>query len=366
MKISTDRDTLLKPLQLVGGVVEKRQTLPILANVLINTGKDGMTLTATDMEVEMSTHAKVECDTEHDLTLPARKLLDICRSLPEHATIHINVEGDRAVLRSGKSRFTIGMLPAQDYPAIDPALSSELFTLTQKKLKHLIDKCHFAMAQQDVRYYLNGMLLEVGDGQVRTVATDGHRLALSETEFDDPNGIDLQVILPRKAVIELSRLLEESDNPVEIEISSNHIRFRMQETVFTSKLIDGKYPDYQIVIPTGSDKQVFSNREMLRQALQRTSILSNEKYRGIRFHFTSGLLQLLAHNPEQEEAEDQIEIDYDGEELIIGFNVGYLIEVLNVIDSEQVCMHLSDANNSCLITNKDDDSNRYVIMPMRL
>ncbi|MES9846588.1 MAG: DNA polymerase III subunit beta [Candidatus Sedimenticola sp. PURPLELP] len=366
MKITTERDNLLKPLQQVGGVVERRQTLPILANVLIN-AKDGqLNITATDLEVEMKTTASVNCEGELDFTLPARKLIDICRALPDEAEIQLAIENERAVLRSGKSRFTLGILPAQDYPAIEPSVSSQRFSITQKLLKRLIEKTQFAMAQQDVRYYLNGMLMEISSGMIRAVATDGHRLALSEAVCEIESGVDIQVILPRKAVLELGRLLEDSDENVEIDISSNHIRLKMGDTSFTSKLIDGKFPDYQRVIPANTDKQVTTQRDTLKQALQRTSILSNEKYRGIRFQFSTGILELLAHNPEQEEAEEQLEINYEGEELVIGFNVGYLIEVLSVIDTDEVKLLLSDANSSCLIQNADTDESRYVVMPMRL
>lgn len=366
MKIVTTRDNLLRPLQQVGGVVERRQTLPILANVLINAGNGKINITATDLEVEMKTTTVVDCDNETDFTLPARKLLDICRALPEEATIELNVENERVVIKSGRSRFTLGVLPANDYPSIEPSASSHRFTVTQKLLKRLIEKTQFAMAIQDVRYYLNGLLLEMNEGVIRAVATDGHRLALSEAECVLGQETGLQVILPRKAVLELARLLGDSEELIEIDVSSNHIRFTMGETSFTSKLIDGKFPDYQRVIPMNTDKEVIADRDQLKQALMRTSILSNEKYRGIRFNFSSGLLKLLAHNPEQEEAEDEMEINYQGDELIIGFNVGYLIEVLNVIDTESVKLSLSDSNSSCLIQNMDSEQCRYVIMPMRL
>jgi DNA polymerase-3 subunit beta len=366
MKIVTQRDTLLKPLQQVGGVVERRQTLPILANVLISAGNGKINITATDLEVEMKTTAEVDCDEEMDFTLPARKLIDICRALPEDAEIQLTVENERSTLRSGRSRFTLGVLPAQDYPAIEPAACSNRFSVTQNLLKRLIEKTQFAMAQQDVRYYLNGMLLEVKDSTIRTVATDGHRLATSQAECQIEDQTDVQVIMPRKAVLELSRLLSDSEEKVDVEVSSNHIRISMQDASFTSKLIDGKFPDYKRVIPAQSEKLILASRDELKQALQRTSILSNEKYRGIRFQFNSGMLQLLAHNPEQEEAEEELEINYDGEELVIGFNVGYLIEVLSVIDTDQVRLSLNDANSSCLIQSADSDDDKYVIMPMRL
>ncbi len=366
MKIVTPRDNLLKPLQQVAGVVERRQTLPILANVLINAVNGRLDITATDLEVEMKTSTEVECDGELDFTLPARKLLDICRALPNNSTIQLTIEGDRAILKSGKSRFTLGVLLAQDYPSIDPVASSHRFSVPQKILKRLIEKTQFAMAQQDVRYYLNGMLLEVRKNMIRAIATDGHRLALSEAQCNLEDAVDVQVILPRKAVLELSRLLSDIDDELEIDVSSNHIRIKVSSTSFTSKLIDGKFPDYQRVIPSNTSKLVLASTDELGHALQRTSILSNEKYRGIRFQFTNGMLQLLAHNPEQEEAEEEIEIEYEDEELVVGFNVGYLIEVLNVIETDKVRLHLSDANSSCLIQNMDSEENKYVIMPMRL
>lgn len=366
MKIVTDRDSLLHPLLQVGGVVERRQTLPILANILVHATPESLSITATDLEVEMRTVAPISCDTEMDFTLPARKLTDICKALPEGAELHVEVDGERAKIRSGRSRFTLGTLPANDYPVIEPSASSHRFAVEERLLKRLIEKTQFAMAQQDVRYYLNGMLMELAGGMIRTVATDGHRLALCEATCDITPDVDVQVIIPRKAVLELGRLLSDQDAMVDIDISSNHIRVKMSETVFTSKLIDGKFPDYKRVIPQGSDKLVVTDREELKQALQRTSILSNEKYRGIRFQFTAGNLELLAHNPEQEEAQEEIAIDYDGAELVIGFNVGYLIEVLNAIDSASVKLSLSDPNSSCLIQDAETEGTEYVIMPMRL
>ncbi len=366
MKIKTDRDTLLKPLQQIAGVVERRQTLPILANILLNARGDELVITATDLEIEMKTNASVHFEGELDFTLPARKLIDICKALPEKADIQISIEGERAVLRSGKSRFTLGILPAQDYPAIEPSASSQHFSISQNQLKHLIEKTNFAMAQQDVRYYLNGMLVEVRKGLIRAVATDGHRLALSEVECHTEQQVDFQVIIPRKAVLELGRLLSDVEKDVLVDISSNHIRLNLGDTIFTSKLIDGKFPDYERVIPSGFDKEVIADRDELRQALQRTSILSNEKYRGIRFQFSPGRLELLAHNPEQEEAQEEIDIQYDGDELVIGFNVGYLVEVLNVVESAQVHLSLLDPDSSCLIEDKNAPGNRYVIMPMRI
>lgn len=366
MKISANRDDLLKPLQQVVGVVERRQTLPILANVLINVQADRLDLTATDLEVELRTQAPVTADGESAITLPARKLLDICKALPAGASIEFDLLGERAVLKSGRGRYTLGMLPAQDYPGIEPSAASDSLTLPVEVMKRLIEKTHFAMAQQDVRYYLNGLLLEIKGGHIRTVATDGHRLALSDAEIDTGVAADTQIILPRKAVIELGRLLGEASGELRLEISNSHMRFHLDNGTFTTKLIDGRFPDYERVMPNGDATIMTADKESLRQALSRTAILSNEKYRGIRFKLSTGLLHLQAHNPEQDEAEEEIEVDYGGGELTIGFNVGYLLDVLSVIDGDKVEMAIVDANSSSLVTQSGEMDSRFVVMPMRL
>jgi DNA polymerase-3 subunit beta len=366
MKITTTRDDLLKPLLQVSGVVERRQTLPILANILVSAQKDRLDITATDLEVELQTRAGATAGGEIDFTVPARKLLDICKALPEGAEIDLTVEGDKVTLRSGRGRYTLGLLPAQDYPTIEPSAASETLSLSERTLKQLIDQTQFAMAQQDVRYYLNGMLLEIRPGRIRTVATDGHRLALCDDSFASERDLSLQVILPRKAVNELSRLLTDSDAQARIELSTSHVRLYLQSATFTSKLIDGRFPDYERVMPTGAPQVVQADRGVLRQALARTAILSNEKYRGIRFRLSPGLLHLQAHNPEQDEAEEEVEVDYQGDEMTIGFNVGYLLDVLGVIDDEQVHIAVTDASSSALITAGNSAACRYVVMPMRL
>jgi DNA polymerase-3 subunit beta len=366
MKIVTNREDLIKPLTMVGGVVEKRQTLPILANILINADKEKLKITATDLEVELKTQASVSESEEADFTLPARKLIDICRALPENSKISMDISGEKAVIVAGRSRFTLGILPAKDYPSIEIDGAIKGFKVQEKVLKRLIEKTQFAMAQQDVRYYLNGLLLEMNDGVLRAVATDGHRLAMSEESIDVGNSEEFQIIIPRKAVLELGRMLEDIDKEVSVEVGTNNVRVIMGETVFTSKLIDGKFPDYRKVIPSGTDKHVAINREVMKQALHRTSILSNEKYRGIRFNFENNNLELLAHNPEQEEAKEELEINYSGEKLVIGFNVGYLIEVLTTIDEDNVILELKDENSSCLIRSEKSEDSRYVVMPMRI
>lgn len=366
MKIVIDREKLLEPLQQIAGVVERRQTLPILANILINASSDELHMTATDLEVELKTHAQAECSESADFTVPARKLLDITKALPDGAKLELNVEGDRVKLKSGRSRFTLGMLPAQDYPVIEPTPSSSVLTINEALFKRLIEKTQFAMAQQDVRYYLNGMLLELSNGEIRTVATDGHRLALSQSLNTISQDLNIQVILPRKAVLELGRLLKDRDSDIKLELSNNYIRVLLENAIFTSKLIDGRFPEYERVMPSGADKAVEAEKSALKHSLTRASILSNEKYRGIKFSLENDLLQLQAHNPEQEEAEEELEVNYQGEELKIGFNVGYLLDAISAIEEGSVIIELKDSNSSALIYGKDNNESKYVIMPMRI
>lgn len=366
MKISTNRDNLLPPLLQVGNVVERRQTLPILANVLIRIENGSITFIATDLEVELETRIEASSEENTEFTLPARKFIDICKALPDGAQINISTEGEKAIIRSGRGRYTLGMLPATDYPSIEPASVTQTLKIREGELKSLLEQTQFAMAQQDVRYYLNGMLLEAVPGRVRSVATDGHRLALSEIAYKGNLENEMQVIIPRKAVLELSRLLSHSDKDVLLETSNSHIQIHLGNTSFTSKLIDGRYPDYNRVIPSGDTHDLVADKEQLRQALARAAILSNEKYRGITFMASKNALQLKAHNPEQDEAEEEMEVQYSGPEINIGFNVGYLIDVLGVLAGDEVCISLIDGNSSSLITSKSNDAARYVIMPMRI
>ncbi len=366
MKLRLQRDDLLKPLQAVGNIVERRPSLAILSNILIQVSDGTMKLTGTDLEVEMVTKMAVDSDENDDITLPGKKFIDICKALPEHAEIELTTSGDRCVIRSGRSRFTLSTLPGSEFPNIDAITSPFEFTLTQKELKHLIDNTLFCMAQQDVRYYLNGLLLEITADKLCAVATDGHRLALSELGGTFDVADTRQIILPKKGVNELARLLDDSDDLLKIKLSENHILIELKDMTFTSKLIDGKFPDYQQVIPTDCEKKIICEREKLRQAFMRVSVLSNEKYRGILLKFSPGMLNATVHNPDQEEAEEQIEIDYEGEEFEIGFNVVYFQEALSVITEDQVILSLRDTNNSCLIFGEGNTTSQYVIMPMRL
>ena len=368
MKFSITRESFLKPLQTIAGVVERRQTLPVLSNILMSVNQNTLSMTATDLEVEMVAKVSVDQSESGDVTVPARKIVDICKALPEGASIDLtyDAEKQRVSVKSGKSRFNLATLPVTDFPSVDEFSSQFTLQLPQSKLKRLIEKTSFAMAQQDVRYYLNGLLLEISNGKVRSVATDGHRLALCTYESEVTPADTLQLIVPRKGVSELVKLLDDSDELVEIHVGTNHIKVSLADFNFTSKLIDGRFPDYERVIPKNSDKHVVSDREIFRQALVRTSILSNEKYRGIRLRLSNGILQAQANNPEMEEAEEEIEVSYQGNDLEIGFNVSYLLDALNVVTTSNISMNLGDSNSSCVINPDNDDSCTYVIMPMRL
>ncbi len=364
MKFSAERESLLTALQSVIGVVERRQTMPILANLLLSAEQGRLSITATDLEVELVASAEIKSSADGRLTVPGRKLLDICRSLPEGLTLTFSHENDKVTVKAGKSRFVLATLPAADFPVIDELAQQQSLQLAQADLRRLLDKTHFSMAQQDVRYYLNGMLLETDGKMLRTVATDGHRLALCEMDLPSTAGVQ-QVIVPRKGVLELQRLLG-TDGEVKITIGSNHIRAQIGDVRFTSKLIDGRFPEYSRVIPAAPPKAVVADREMLRSALQRTAILANEKYRGIRLALKKNSMTLQAHNPEQEEAEEQVEVSYKGDELEVGFNVGYLLEALAAVDGSEVEIGVTDGNSSCLVRAPGATSARYVVMPMRL
>jgi len=366
MKFKILREDLLIPLQQIIGAVEKRQTLPALANVLIKSDDNQLSLTATDLEIELVSKIQLIVDETGDITLPAKKLLDICKALPNETEINIDVSGEKAIIKSGRSRFTLATLPASDFPALDEITSVFEFSLPQKVLKELIEKTAFAMAQQDVRYYLNGLMMEVASGIIRTVATDGHRLAYCEKVIDGDLADSKQVIIPRKGVAELQRLLSDSDEPVKVVLGNNHIQCELPDQRFTSKLIDGRFPDYKRVMP-GEEGNVFTaDKEDLKSALIRASILSNEKYRGIRVMINSNLLKLQAQNPDQEEADVEVEVDYSGDPLEIGFNVTYMLDVLNTSSNSVVQGIIKDSNSSCLMLFPDEPQAKYVIMPMRL
>ena len=366
MKITIKREDLLVPLQQIIGAVERRQTLPILGNVLLKSSGGDITLSATDLEIEMVANVLAESADDIQTTIPARKLLDICKALPDSSVINFNIEDTKVSLTSGRSRFTLATLSAQDFPSLDEIEVQQAFSISQSQLKDLFDKTSFAMAQQDVRYYLNGILMEISAGQIKLVATDGHRLALSQGALANDGDEERQIIIPRKAVLELSRLLDSNGGEAKCELSQNHFRVETDSLIFTTKLIDGKFPDYQRVIPVDGNKTMQVNRETLKHSMSRIAILSNEKYRGIRLTLSTGNLSIQANNPDQEEAEEELQVEYDEADMEIGFNVTYLIDVLNVLGSEKVQIKLKDSNSSAIMSDSQDESCLYVVMPMRL
>jgi len=365
MKLSATRDVLLKPLQAVIGVVERRQTMPILSNVLLVAKEGELSVTATDLEVELVAQASVDVQAGGEITVSGRKLLDICRALPEAAEIAVSVSGEKLHVRSGRSKFALATLPAAEFPSVEDIKVSQSITVSQEVLGRLIEKTHFSMAQQDVRYYLNGMLLETGGQHIRSVATDGHRLALCQAELDGAKLDQQQVIVPRKGVLELQRLLT-GEGSVDVVLGANHVRIQLDGIRFTSKLIDGRFPEYDRVIPKDSSNEVRAECSVLRGGLQRTAILSNEKYRGIRLIIRENAVVLQAHNPEQEEAEEELEVDYSGDDIEIGFNVNYLLDAIGAVDGEEVALSVVDSNSSCLIRAPETDDCKFVVMPMRL
>ena len=366
MRFSLQREALLKPLQQVVGVVERRQTLPVLSNLLVNVGADGVSFTGTDLEVEMIARAQAEDLVDGEVTIPARKLFDICRALPDGVRVKIEQNGERVAVSAGRSRFTLATLPAGEFPVIDNIDLVERVTLPEATLKDLMGRTAFAMAHQDVRYYLNGLLLDLREQALRCVATDGHRLAMAETKLEAEVTARRQIIIPRKGVLELQGLFESGEGTVDLEFGRNHLRLRRGGVTFTSKLIDGRFPDYEAVIPIGADKDVRVNREELRSALQRAAILSNEKYRGVKLEVSPNKLRIVAHNPEQEEAVEEVEARTGVAELSVGFNVNYLMDALAALGGDEILLSLRDAQSSCLLRKVDSDETRHVIMPLRL
>lgn len=368
MKIlEVERDILLRPLQAVSGIVERRHTLPILSNVLIETADTRLRFLATDLEIQVATSAALDKPVNANaMTVSARKLHDILRSLPEKEIVSLDNQDDRLLLKAGRSKFHLQTLPAADFPRIaETPADTVSVTMTQRQLRAILQLVQYAMAQQDIRYYLNGLLLIVEGKTVTMVATDGHRLAYAASNL--PTSVQAaEVIVPRKAVLELSRLLADADESIELQLHPSQIRFRFGGIEVISKVIDGKFPDYNRVIPTGYKKHFDLDRAQLLQALQRAAILANEKFRGVRWVLTTNSLKIVCTNSEQEEAEEELEVRYDGDAIDIGFNIGYLLDVLGNLGAETIECALGDANSSMLITVPGEKAFKYVVMPMRI
>lgn len=371
MQFTINREALLRPLQLVSGALGNRPTLPILGNILLDAKEGMLSLTGTDLEVELIGQVALEGEFEAGrITVPAKKFVDICRGLPDNAQIQFSLADNRILLKSGRSRFSLSVLPATEFPNIEDWESDVEFDLPQGTLRRLIDNTQFSMASQDVRYYLNGMLFETEGNILRSVATDGHRLAVANCQHS-ANLAQQQVIVPRKGVLELVRLLDNEEENVKIQIGSNNIRAITSGFVFTCKLVDGRFPDYRRVLPKNADKFLISSRAELKQAFSRAAILSNEKFRGVRLAMKQNLLKITANNPEQEEAEELLDVGFEeSDELEISFNVSYVLDVLNTLKCDNIRISLSDANSSALIEDAESESKAeqalYVVMPMRL
>jgi DNA polymerase-3 subunit beta len=365
--VKTNRDALLRPLQVVSGIVERRHTLPILANILIRKDGENVSFLSTDIEVQISTNAAIGSGADvAATTVAARKLLDILRALPDSQDVSLSLSNKRLTVQSGKSRFALQTLAAEEFPTVAAAEHySTHVSLPQKTLKHLFNMVHFSMAQQDIRYYLNGLLLVADGKNVIAVATDGHRLAFSQVETDQ-QFTRQEVIIPRKTIIELQRLLEDNDDPVELQIATNQVKFSFSNIELISKLVEGKFPDYTRVIPKGYKNNFTLDRDLLLRSLQRTAIMTSDKFKGVRCIIAPGSLKISSTNADQEEAVEELEIDYGGDSVDIGFNVSYLLDILNNLKCSSINIALGDANSSALITIPEDGDFKYVVMPMRI
>lgn len=367
MDITIEREALLKPLQAISGVVERKQTLPILSNVLL-TIKDGrLLLTGTDLEIELIGFVHVDAlAQEGTVTVAARKLFDICRALPEGVSIRLMLEKNNLKIRASDSHFSLNTLPAQDFPSLEDVEYNASFTIKQQQLKNLLTKTYFAMGQQDVRHYLNGAYIDIAQNSIKCVAADGHRLALASLQDESIGNVEAKVILPRKSVLELIRLFSNDvEEMVTIHISDGRVRFVTNDYIFTSKLINAQYPDYKRLIPTGTNSAL-GERESIKQALTRASILSNEKFRGVRFQLETGTLRITANNADQEQADEAVPLAYEGDSMEIGFNVAYLLDIFSAIASKSIRFIFSGPNTGVLIEPEEGDDSLYVVMPMRL
>ncbi|PHS72719.1 MAG: DNA polymerase III subunit beta [Cycloclasticus sp.] len=366
MKLNINKEDLLEPLTKVFGVIERRQTLPILSNVYFSLDRGILKLAGTDLEVQVAVETPINCQESFKTTIPGRKLLDICRSLPDNSTVSLNFSNDEVVIRAGKGRFKLRTLSAAEYPLFDELNYIDDISIEQGVLSKTFSKTVFCMAQQDVRYYLNGLMMEVEEGTLQTVASDGHRLAFSKKPLEDESKSISQVIIPRKAAHEVLRLLEKTEGKIDINVGKNNIKFTLGDVQLNTKLIDGRFPNFKNVVPDESKHSLIIEKQSFKSALSRVSILSNEKYKGIRLDLSEQLLTINANNPEQDEAEETLTVDFNGEEMSMGFNSSYLMDALNVIESDKVRISFTDTNSSCLLEDPNDTSSRFVIMPMRI
>ena len=366
MKFIINRELLLTPLQQIVSVIEKRQTMPILANVLFKLDKNQLTLTGTDLEVQIVTHVALDNDEQGSITIPARKLLDICRLLPSAVDIKFELIGNKLKIQSGRSRFSVSTLSADEYPNFEMSAMDCQFSMQAGQLKKALDKTTFCMANQDIRYYLNGIMLSIFNQQLKLVGSDGHRLAIYEDKIEQETGIESRIIIPRKGVLELARLLDDDELDVQVEFSRNNIRVVIDTLIFSAKLVDSKYPDFSKVFEQSFNSPIHVQKQILKDALTRVSILSNEKFRGVEFVIKGNNLQISTNNPEHEEADEEIVIEYQGEPLSIAFNAQYVLDAVSNLDSELAVLTIAENASSCFIEEPSEQNYKFIVMPMRL
>jgi DNA polymerase-3 subunit beta len=374
MKFTINREEILLPLQQIVSVIEKRQTMPILSNVLMVIEEDQLILTGTDLEIQIIAKISIPAASPGSITVPARKFLDICRLLPSGAEIKFELQDEtqsgagaaKVKITSGRGRFSLSCLPADNYPEFSESeLDSHLF-INAGKFKKALEKTTFCMANQDVRYYLNGLLLNVSNSKLKLVASDGHRLSIYEDNLDQAAGFEARIILPRKGVIELSRLLDDPEVELKVEFSSNNIRISIKNLIFSAKLVDSKYPDFSKVFQQEFFNPIHIQKQLLKETLTRVAILANEKFKGVTFDITSESLKISTHNPEHEEAEEELAVEYLGEPLTIAFNAQYLLDAVSNLDSELAVLTIASNASSCFIDEPNDCGYKFIVMPMRL
>jgi DNA polymerase-3 subunit beta len=366
MKFNINREEILTPLQQIVSVIEKRQTMPILSNVLIVIDDDQLILTGTDLEIQIIAKIDIKLATPGSITVPARKFLDICRLLPNGAEIKFEQQDDKVKILSNRSRFSLSCLPAENYPEFSESELENQFFINAGKFKKALDKTIFCMANQDVRYYLNGLLLNISNSKIKLVASDGHRLSIYEDFLDQGTGYEARIIFPRKGVLELSRLLDDPDAELKVEFSSNNIRIFIKNLIFSAKLVDSKYPDFGKVFQQEFFNPIHIQKQILKDALIRVAILSNEKFKGVTLDITPDSLRISTHNPEHDEAEEELFIEYVGEPLSIAFNAQYLLDAVSNLDSELAVLTIASNASSCFIDEPNVCVYKFIVMPMRL
>lgn len=366
MKFIINREQILAPLQQIVNVIEKRQTMPILANVLFKLSKNQLTLTGTDLEVQIVVRVALESEIDASITIPARKLLDISRLLPSSAEMKFELLDNKLKIQSGRSRFSISTLSADDYPDFEMSNMDCQFTMQAAQLKQALDKTIFCMANQDIRYYLNGIMLSIFNQQLKLVGSDGHRLSVYEYTIAQETGIELRIIIPRKGVIELVRLLDNEEQEVKIEFSRSNIRVVIDNLVFSAKLVDSKYPDFRKVFSQAFNSPIHVQKEVLKDALTRVAILSNEKFKGVELVVDGKTIQISTNNPEHEEADEEITIEYLGQPLSIAFNSQYILDAISNLDSELAVLTIAENSSCCFIEEPNEQKYKFIVMPMRL